>query len=1559
MAFSKESTFSKDNNFSLVKIGERKPVLETELNEMQEIQNQKRKEVVKLLLADGVFKSANITFTGGNFTISNTSVVLSGEILTISSLTIPAVNGDSIYVDMWEEEVSYLDVIKKGGNQQSTDVVTNKLFDSRANIETARRVQVKYTLSKTNTDPIHQYLKLGRIENNAFVQEVKIVSSSDDLLETINALNEKAPEWDSKETPAGAQAKATTAKTEAIASAKTYTDTEVGKKVDKVAGKQLSTEDYTTAEKNKLAGVEAGATKYVHPATHPATMITQDANNRMVTDAQITDWTAKETPSEAQTKANTAETNAINFAKSFGLGVSAVAIPNNDPNNLTTTGFYIIDANSINVPFSFGSLLHTRRNNDATQLAIETGSGASVYFRRKSSAGTWSAWTQLATQDWVKSFGIGGQAKTISNTDLNSLDETGFYYGTNLTNSPNTTHHYYVNNIKLGSTDRHQVLYRNSVGAYKEVYFRIQNAGTWTAWLQLETTADSQAKATTAETNAINFAKSFGLGTTAKDIANTNLNTLTETGFYRGNNMGNAPSTGYFNIIHIHISTGYARQIAISYGSASTMHTRYCDNGAWTSWVQYETTTGAQAKADAVNSVQVNKLADDSRDNATLITGFPEGVTVMRANASGKGFPYQWGTLMTVRTTTFGCQTLYGTDNKIYTRMWYPTDSVWRAWEQQETSSGAQAKADAVNTTQVNKIADNSKTNADALTAYTEGVTVMKASIAGRGFPFQWGTLTTIRTSEYGMQLFSFDTGAIFSRVWNPNGQSWREWVQQETTASAQAKIDNLQIGGRNYLQNGDISQGMSKWRDWGTATGASRQIVDIDDLGTFKKAFQFVSPNGNGQWGYAQDAIKVLANTVYTLSCMFKSSDATKVYIQKGNGGTEPWSGAVAKAEQINGKWQKLSYTWKTGSVDSLINAYFGLDGNGGTGTVLMTGFKLEQGDKATEWFPSPEELETIAGSQAKANTAEANAKKYVDDNFKQKHPLTQNTGTAITATGDWNNYKTTGFYMGQSLANAPDLKTGDNNWWYVQVIQHNVSWCVQIAWNFNDSKRTMSRSLVNGVWTKWENAGGGGGSVVRSLVVDTGVSIVKGDPVAINQETGKLKKAISEQHRLHTGASKSYSVNNTQVRRSLITSGGYSIVATQPVSAPLYITYNVSKLTPNNTFKRTATTETTTTPTNNWSSWHMFEIDDNRFGVFAHLGGVDLNILIFSINPTTLELTLDCKYVFKDTISIDTLLYCGITYMGNNNFVITLPYSKVIRLLRYNPTTKVMTQISSQSYTSAYATFYNAHCKRLTDDKLAFFYNANGENTGLVSVNLTTGVFTFGTTYKIYSGSGYGGAIYYLKRLSDNKILWNNDRCITYNLSNNTVTRAEQVAQNISGINNTIELVPIPHLTDSFLVIGSYSDNNNIISALTVMKSDGTIDTTVPIAISEAYCPPGISTITNGFSEPRPEIRLRIVEGTNVLHAMGTNNNMNAVISHTSFAITGEYASTYGIALANGNAGATIDVALSGIVEGLSDLVTGSYYSSYRGTGLKQTIGDEVNVLGLAVSDTELLIK
>jgi hypothetical protein len=67
-------------------------------------------------------------------------------------------------------------------------------------------------------------------------------------------------------------------------------DQDISGKVDKITGKGLSTEDYTSEEKTKLAGIATGANNYVHPSSHAPAIITQDASNRFVTDAEKTNY---------------------------------------------------------------------------------------------------------------------------------------------------------------------------------------------------------------------------------------------------------------------------------------------------------------------------------------------------------------------------------------------------------------------------------------------------------------------------------------------------------------------------------------------------------------------------------------------------------------------------------------------------------------------------------------------------------------------------------------------------------------------------------------------------------------------------------------------------------------------------------------------------------------------------------------------------------------------------------------------------------------------------------------------------------------------------------------------------------------------------------------------------------------------------------------------------------------------------------------------------------------------------------------------------------------------
>ncbi len=140
-------------------------------------------------------------------------------------------------------------------------------------------------------------------------------------------------------------------------------DSAIANKVDKISGKQLSTEDYTSAEKTKLSGIAAGANNYSHPTTDgnkhvPAngttntnkvlkasatagtyswgsvagSEVTEDSTHRFATDAEKTAWNAKAEAAEAttstaglmsssdKTKLNGITTGANNYTHPSGDG---------------------------------------------------------------------------------------------------------------------------------------------------------------------------------------------------------------------------------------------------------------------------------------------------------------------------------------------------------------------------------------------------------------------------------------------------------------------------------------------------------------------------------------------------------------------------------------------------------------------------------------------------------------------------------------------------------------------------------------------------------------------------------------------------------------------------------------------------------------------------------------------------------------------------------------------------------------------------------------------------------------------------------------------------------------------------------------------------------------------------------------------------------------------------------------------------------------------------------------------------------------------------------------
>ncbi|MEH7464349.1 BppU family phage baseplate upper protein [Bacillus thuringiensis] len=101
-----------------------------------------------------------------------------------------------------------------------------------------------------------------------------------------------------------------------------------------------------------------------------------------------------------------------------------------------------------------------------------------------------------------------------------------------------------------------------------------------------------------------------------------------------------------------------------------------------------------------------------------------------------------------------------------------------------------------------------------------------------------------------------------------------------------------------------------------------------------------------------------------------------------------------------------------------------------------------------------------------------EVATQKYINDSWKQKHPLTTADGVSIDlADGtDLNTVIKNGFYRGTKLVNTP---TSDA-FWYIQVYSHsNPDYaCMQTAYSLNNSnnKSLYVRKKAGGVWTNWE---------------------------------------------------------------------------------------------------------------------------------------------------------------------------------------------------------------------------------------------------------------------------------------------------------------------------------------------------------------------------------------------------------------------------------------------------------------------------------------------------------
>lgn len=204
-----------------------------------------------------------------------------------------------------------------------------------------------------------------------------------------------------------------------------------------------------------------------------------------------------------------------------------------------------------------------------------------------------------------------------------------------------------------------------------------------------------------------------------------------------------------------------------------------------------------------------------------------------------------------------------------------------------------------------------------------------------------------------------------------------------KTVNGVKNDLSNLEIGARNLVKNSAFIDGRNNW-----ILGAN---VIIDTTKTFnghpscKSSQKGLASNGyRGCENYNlpnKNCLSMKKGEIYTVSCWYYVEDKNtfngvlalecKGKLDNNTSNSVIMRVSVDKTAMVEGQWTKI---FKTITVDKdysdvCVRAWVGRDG-----TAWFTDFKLEKGNKSTDWSPAPDDMkdyvdETITNQNASIN--------------------------------------------------------------------------------------------------------------------------------------------------------------------------------------------------------------------------------------------------------------------------------------------------------------------------------------------------------------------------------------------------------------------------------------------------------------------------------------------------------------------------------------------------------------------------------------------------------------
>lgn len=376
------------------------------------------------------------------------------------------------------------------------------------------------------------------------------------------------------------------------------------------------------ADKAKLDGVAAGANNYAHPATHPATMITEDTTHRFATDTEKSAWNAKASTSAA-TSTVAGLMSAADKAKLDGVAAGA-----NNYTHPNHTGDVTSTSDGVTA-IAAGVIVDADVNSAA---AIGWGkiskTGSSLADLATRSAGDLSSGTLAAARlpaisgDITMAAGAGTAVITagaIVNADVNASAAID------------------ASKIGTGVVSNAEFAYLDGVTSAIQTQLNAK-----------ETPAGAQTKANTAESNAKAYtdAKAWQkyrlTGDDGKSlvISGTDLNNLTANGFYNGDTLSNSPdgTASWFYIeVQCHSNgSGYVLQKAHRLnGGVNSFFMRTKENNVWGAWSADLFQSVANGKSSIASAISGKGVAASGSDDFGTLAAKIGQINTGRKFASG------------------------------------------------------------------------------------------------------------------------------------------------------------------------------------------------------------------------------------------------------------------------------------------------------------------------------------------------------------------------------------------------------------------------------------------------------------------------------------------------------------------------------------------------------------------------------------------------------------------------------------------------------------------------------------------------------------------------------------------------------------------------------------------------------------------------------------------------------------------------------------------------------------------------------------------------------------